>query len=56
MDREHVEKFGTHVYPDSKACYPEDKWEMDGAYGYPPPAEDHAFVRSETAESLPDFS
>jgi type I restriction enzyme R subunit len=34
----------------------EDKWEMDGPYGYPPPPEDHAFVRAETAESLPDFS
>lgn len=56
MDREHVEKFGTHVHPDSKASYPEDKWEMDGAYGYPPPGKDHAFVRSETAESQPDFS
>ena len=56
LDREHVEKWGTHVYPDSKACYPEDKWEMDGPYGYPPPGEDHAFVRSETAASLPGFS
>ena len=56
MDREHVEKFGTHVYPDSKACYPEDKWEMDGPYGYPPPAEDHAFVRAETAALLPAFA
>lgn len=55
LDREHVEKFGTGVYQGSKACYPEDKWEMDGPYGYPPSAEDHAFVRAETAASLPGF-
>jgi hypothetical protein len=26
---------------------------MDGPYGYPPPGEDHAFVRAETAASIP---